>query len=96
MAKLKDKSGKQLSVLAGRTSLNLFALTPVISSLATVSRRLGSTGLYADFTYPALFLLSVLSVAKDGNVYFIPLCNYCQAAGRNRAELYLLLPFTMM
>ncbi len=95
MAKLKSESDEQLSVLAGSAYFNLFALIPTINSLATISKRLGLTGLYAEFTYPALVLLPVLNVAKDGNVYFIALRNYRQAAGKTSAELYLLLLFAI-
>ncbi len=39
--------------------------------------------------------IAVLNVAKDGNVWFMALHNYCQAASKISAEVYLLLPFAM-
>ena len=40
--------------------------------------------------YPAIVLLPILSLAKDACAYFIAVCTYRLAAGKSRAELYLL------
>lgn len=90
MAKLKKESGERQSVLVGSLSFNLLTLGPSIIFVSTISRQLGFTGLYTEFTYPAVAVLPVLSLAKDGFEYFIALRNYRSAAGKIGAELYLL------
>lgn len=90
MAKLKKESDERQSVLVGSLSFNLLTLGPSIIFVSTISRQLGFTGLYTEFTYPAVAVLPVLSLAKDGFEYFIALRNYRSAAGKTGAELYLL------
>ena len=84
------KSDEQLSTLAGSAYFNLFALIPTITFLATISKQLGLTGVPREFTYPAIILLPILNLTKDGCAYFIALRNYHPATGKIRAELYLL------
>ena len=90
VAKLKKESDEKLSVFIGSAYFNLLTLVPTINFASTISSRLGLTGLYEEFKYPALVLLPILSLAKDGYVYFIALRNYHQAAGKTSAMLYLL------
>jgi len=95
LAKLKKESDESQLVFVGSAYFNLLTLIPTINLVSTISRRLGFTGLYAEFTSPALVLLPILSSAKHGYVYFIALRNCRQAAGKTSAELYLLVPFAI-
>ena len=95
MAKLKTKSDEQLSVLAGSAYFNLLVLIPTINTSAINSKRLGPAGLYEKFTYPAFVLLPIFNLTKDGQVYFIALRNFRQAAGKTLTKLYLLLLFAI-
>ena len=76
-------------------SVVIIVIISTINSLAIICKRLSPADLYENFTYPAFVLLPIFNLTKDGQVYFIALRNYRQAAGKTRAELYLLLLFAI-
>ena len=65
MAKLKGESDEQLLTLEGSAYFNLFAIIPVINSLAIVSKQMGLTDLPREFAYPAIVLLPILKSLTD-------------------------------